>query len=98
MIKVINDNGVSQGTKIINTDTGESLSKHITHVSIDFEMDNMVTADITMYGIRTEIDILPDNVNILVDMQTVNALIDVLSKYGYSAKDKDYALQLAKML
>ena len=98
MIKVINTNGVSQGTQIINTETGESLSNKITSLSLRFEMDSMVEADITMFGIRTEVAVLPENVNINVDMDTVNELIKVLSKYGYSPQDKDYALQLAKML
>ena len=53
MIKIINTDGIVQGTKVLNEDGNEI--KYITRMTLDFKIDNYVEANIELLAPAVEI-------------------------------------------
>ena len=53
MIKIINTDGIVQGTKVLNEDGNEI--KYITRITLDFKIDSYIKANIELLAPKIEI-------------------------------------------
>ncbi len=71
-----NNNGISQGTEVLDSN-GKPLDLTIASIDVSFRVDEVVTANVTLLKVPTDIEILPQNLHFYQydDLQEIEDLI-----------------------